>query len=76
MDGGAPVSECEIMVQTHNVEDSIAYRGKDTECTVTSLSPGHSYTFLLRANNRVGVSHSSHFNMVFSLVECFIIDVD
>ncbi|XP_054283686.1 fibronectin type-III domain-containing protein 3a isoform X2 [Macrosteles quadrilineatus] len=54
VDGGAPVSECEIMVRTPNVEDRIAYRGKDTECTVTSLSPGHSYAFLLRANNRVG----------------------
>ncbi|XP_046676648.1 fibronectin type-III domain-containing protein 3A isoform X2 [Homalodisca vitripennis] len=54
VDGGAPVSECEILVRTQNVEDRIAYRGKDTECTVSSLSPGHSYTFLLRANNRVG----------------------
>lgn len=50
------MSECEIMVRAQDMEDRIAYRGKDTECTVTSLSPGHPYLFLLRANNRVGVS--------------------
>lgn len=56
VDGGAPVSECEVLVRTEDLEERIAYQGKDTECTVAGLSPGLSYTFLLRANNRVGVS--------------------
>jgi hypothetical protein len=34
------------------------YRGKDTECIVTDLSPGETYVFQVRAFNRVGVSIS------------------
>lgn len=66
-DGGSPVTECELLVKGKRGEmgdgdgdgerplEHTAYRGKDLECVVTALLPGHNYLFLLRASNRVGV---------------------
>lgn len=63
IDGGSPVTECELLVRggvsLENGDESgerTAYRGKDTECTVNALVPGQKYVFLVRASNRVGVS--------------------
>lgn len=61
IDGGSPVTECELLVRggVGQNEDDLggertAYRGKDTECTVNALTPGRKYVFLVRASNRVG----------------------
>jgi hypothetical protein len=69
-DGGAPLSEFEVEMTSPNSSRQQAYRGKDTECIVTDLSPGQTYVFQVRAFNRVGVSISccgihAAFNIVF-----------
>lgn len=40
----------------NSIDQVTVYQGKETECVVTELLPGHRYLFLLRASNRVGVS--------------------
>lgn len=40
--------------ETLNCNERIAYRGRDTECTVGDLTPGSQYVFQLRAYNRMG----------------------
>uniref|UniRef100_A0A8D8Y368 Fibronectin type-III domain-containing protein 3a n=2 Tax=Cacopsylla melanoneura TaxID=428564 RepID=A0A8D8Y368_9HEMI len=68
-DGGSPVTELELVVRgptTASAQptvpsstpaspaDRVAYKGRDTECTVGDLCPGTAYVFLLRAYNRIG----------------------
>ncbi|KAI5705127.1 hypothetical protein M8J76_013911 [Diaphorina citri] len=63
-DGGSPVTELELLVRgaqspepavpSSSPVERIAYKGRDTECTVGDLSPGTAYVFLLRAYNRIG----------------------
>ncbi|KAL1458311.1 hypothetical protein WDU94_008472 [Cyamophila willieti] len=68
-DGGSPVTELELVVRGPSAgaaqptvpssnpaspADRIAYKGRDTECTVGDLCPGTAYVFLLRAYNRIG----------------------
>lgn len=67
VDGGSPVTECELVMRSaeqtndsNSCEQLTVYQGKETECVVTELLPGHRYLFLLRASNRVGVSIIYH----------------
>ncbi|XP_075212988.1 miles to go isoform X2 [Lycorma delicatula] len=66
VDGGSPVTECELVMRSaeenndsKDCEQVTVYQGKETECVVTELLPGHRYLFLLRASNRVGTGHWS-----------------
>jgi len=59
-DGGAPLTEFEVEMKSPNSSWQQSYRGKDTDCIITELSPGQTYVFHVRAFNRVGVS-TSHF---------------
>jgi hypothetical protein len=70
-DGGAPLTEFEVEMKSPNSSWQQSYRGKDTDCIITELSPGQTYVFHVRAFNRVGVS-TSHFviRATGSLVSC------
>jgi hypothetical protein len=70
-DGGAPLTEFEVEMKSPNSSWQQSYRGKDTDCIITELSPGQTYVFHVRAFNRVGVS-TSHFIITTTgnLVSC------
>ncbi|KAG5900612.1 hypothetical protein JTB14_017464 [Gonioctena quinquepunctata] len=51
--GGAPVLDYEVEM-TSGTTQTIVHKSKETECTVTNLSPGCDYSFLVRAVNRIG----------------------
>nr|CAD7591808.1 unnamed protein product [Timema genevievae] len=54
-DGGAPLSEFEVEMKCPlDSSQRQVYQGKETECVVTDLSPGQTYSFQVRAFNRVG----------------------
>lgn len=52
--GGAIITEFELEVINPDKSHRLAYKGKDTECNVMDLLPGQTYSFILRAMNRVG----------------------
>ncbi|XP_055644682.1 fibronectin type-III domain-containing protein 3A isoform X2 [Toxorhynchites rutilus septentrionalis] len=54
--GGAPVLEYEMEVETTNKLRNSCYRGKEQFCVVKDLSPGEMYTVQVRAINRIGAS--------------------
>lgn len=57
--GGSEVTELELAMRdcsTDSKELRTAYRGRETETTVTDLTPATTYKFILRAANKVGVS--------------------
>lgn len=64
-DGGAPLTEFEVEMKSPNSSWQQSYRGKDTDCIITELSPGQTYVFHVRAFNRVGVS-KHHFVVLVS----------
>ncbi|XP_023720890.1 fibronectin type-III domain-containing protein 3A isoform X3 [Cryptotermes secundus] len=53
-DGGAPLTEFEVEMTSPNSSQVQTYRGKDTDCTFTELSPGQTYVCKVRTFNRVG----------------------
>ncbi|XP_018325859.1 fibronectin type-III domain-containing protein 3A isoform X2 [Agrilus planipennis] len=52
--GGAPVLEYEIEMVGPDSSRNIMHKSKETECTVSGLSPGCTYTLIVRAVNRIG----------------------
>lgn len=52
--GGAPVLEYEVEMVSPDSSRSIVHKSKETECTVTDISPGKEYSFTVRAVNRIG----------------------
>ncbi|KAJ8971455.1 hypothetical protein NQ314_000712 [Rhamnusium bicolor] len=52
--GGAPVLDYEVEMVSPDSSRSIVHKSKETECTVTSVSPGCDYYFTVRAVNRIG----------------------
>lgn len=54
-DGGAMIAQYEVSMFNPDGSSRIAYVGRDKECLVASLLPGRSYSFQVRASNRVGV---------------------
>lgn len=56
VDGGSPIScYCVEMSPVEKDEPREVYQGSEIECTVSNLLPGKTYTFRLRAANRMGV---------------------
>ncbi|XP_067007900.1 fibronectin type-III domain-containing protein 3A isoform X2 [Anabrus simplex] len=53
-DGGAPLTEFEVIMKCPDSSLRVVHKGKETECTVLDLSPGQDYVFQVRAYNRVG----------------------
>lgn len=57
MDGGSEITEYLLeMASSEQDERRVLYQGPAAEFGVTNLLPGRSYSFWLRAGNRVGVS--------------------
>lgn len=54
--GGAPVLDYEVEMVSPDSSRSIVHKSKETECTVTTVSPGCDYYFTVRAVNRIGPS--------------------
>ena len=54
--GGAPVSEFEVLLKGMDNCPREVYKGRDLECTVAGLLPGRPYLFQVRALNKAGVS--------------------
>ncbi|CAH0556764.1 unnamed protein product [Brassicogethes aeneus] len=52
--GGAPVLEYEVEMIDPEGCQSLVHKNKETQCTVTELSPGCEYSFRVRAVNRIG----------------------
>lgn len=52
--GGAPVLEYELEMESPDSAPLLVHKSKETECTVTDLRPGCNYTFKVRAINRIG----------------------
>jgi hypothetical protein len=63
--------EFEVEMTSPDSSQVQTYRGKDTDCIFTELSPGQTYVCKVRAFNRVGVS-VSHFSVpnTVNLVSC------
>ncbi|KAK2499949.1 hypothetical protein MC885_006542, partial [Smutsia gigantea] len=56
VDGGSPIScYCVEMSPVEKDEPRDVYQGSEIECTVSNLLPGKTYTFRLRAANRMGL---------------------
>lgn len=53
--GGAPVTEFEVLQTSMDNCTREVYKGRDLECTVAGLQPGRSYLFQVRALNKAGV---------------------
>ena len=56
--GGAPVTEFEVLLKSMDNSMREVYKGRDLECTVAGLLPGRFYLFQVRALNKAGVSHA------------------
>lgn len=54
-ESGCPVSEYSVEMTAPEEEVSEVYHGPELECTVSSLLPGASYSFRVRALNDGGV---------------------
>ena len=54
--GGSAVTQYEVNLINPEGNSRIVYTGFDTECLVASLLPGRSYSFQVRANNKIGVT--------------------
>lgn len=52
--GGAPILEYEVEMISPDASRNLVHKNKDTECTVTNVSPGCEYSFSVRAVNRIG----------------------
>ncbi|KAF2882221.1 hypothetical protein ILUMI_23944 [Ignelater luminosus] len=52
--GGAPVLEYEVEMVSPDASRNLVHKSKETECTVSNLSPGCEYLFTVRAVNRIG----------------------
>lgn len=56
IDGGSPVTCYGLeMSPVETDEHREVYQGSDVECTISSLLPGKTYSFKLRAANKAGV---------------------
>ena len=65
-DGGSVVTQYEVNVINPDRTSRIVYTGFDCECLVASLLPGRSYSFQVRASNKIGVTILS-FAQFFSI---------
>lgn len=52
--GGAPVVDYEVEMELPDASKRLVHKSKEIECTVSDLNPGCSYSFKVRATNRVG----------------------
>lgn len=52
--GGAPVLEYEVEMVSNDGSQNIVHKSKEIECTVSNVSPGCEYLFMVRAVNRIG----------------------
>lgn len=55
-DGGSMVTQYEVNLVNPDGSPRIVFSGYETECLVASLLPGRSYSFQVRASNRIGVT--------------------
>ena len=54
-DGGARISEYEVLMTNPDNSTREVYRGGDCDCVVAGLLPGRYYLFQVRASNKAGV---------------------
>ncbi|KAJ8961083.1 hypothetical protein NQ318_008759 [Aromia moschata] len=52
--GGAPVLDYEVEMASPDSSRAMVHKSKEVECTVTGVSPGCDYYFVVRAVNRIG----------------------
>lgn len=56
VDGGSPIYCYDVeMSPVEKDEPREVYQGSEVECTVSNLLPGKTYSFRLRAANKIGV---------------------
>lgn len=56
VDGGSPITCYSVeMSSVEKDEPKEIYQGSETECTVSNLLPGKTYSFRLHAANKMGV---------------------